>query len=121
MSNLISYVESLHNARRAMFPDFSAGDTIDVHVKIKEGNKERVQKYTGVVIQRRHPNSNGETFTVLKIVDDIAVERIFPILSPNIEKIEVVRQGAVRRARIYYLRGLRGKVARIKEKRLAKA
>lgn len=120
MANLISYVESLHNSRRVLFPDFSAGDTINVHVKIKEGNKERIQQYAGVVIQRRHANCNGETFTVLKIVDDIAVERIFPILSPNIEKIEILKRGVVRRARLYYLRGLRGKSARIKEKRLVK-
>lgn len=120
MSNLLSYVESFHNSRRSLFPEFSSGDTIDVHVKIKEGNKERIQKFTGVVIQRRNKGSNGETFTVMKIVDDIAVERIFPILSPSIEKIEVVRKGVVRRARIFYLRGLRGKVARIKEKRYTK-
>lgn len=121
MLNLLSYVESLHNSRRSLFPAFSSGDTIDVHVKIKEGNKERIQKFAGVVIQRRNKGSNGETFTVMKIVDDIAVERIFPILSPSIEKIEVVRRGVVRRARIFYLRGLRGKMARIKEKRAPKA
>lgn len=120
MADLISYVESLHNSRKNAFPNFVSGDTINIHVKIKEGNKERIQQYAGVVIQRRHKGGNGETFTVLKIVDDIAVERIFPILSPNIEKIEIVKKGVVRRARLYYLRGLRGRSARIKEKRFAK-
>ncbi|MEM8893566.1 MAG: 50S ribosomal protein L19, partial [Bacteroidota bacterium] len=93
-----------------------AGDTINVHVKIKEGNKERVQQFQGTVIQRKNKSSNGETFTVRKVSSGIAVERIFPLLSPSIEKIEVLRRGKVRRARIYYLRDLKGKKARIKEK-----
>ena len=98
------------------FPDFSAGDTINVHVKIREGNKERIQQFQGTVLQRKNVGSNGETFTVRKISDSIAVEKIMPIFSPNIEKIEVLRRGKVRRARIFYLRKRKGKSAKIKEK-----
>jgi large subunit ribosomal protein L19 len=97
-------------------PTFKSGDTVTVHYKIKEGNKERVQLYTGVVIQRKGSGST-ETFTVRKMSSGIGVERIFPIHSPNIEKIEVNSRGIVRRARLYYLRNLTGKKARIKEKR----
>ena len=100
----------------SVLPEFRAGDTVNVHVKIKEGNKERIQQYQGVVIQRKNANSNGETFTVRKVSNSVGIERIFPLLSPNIEKIEVVRRGKVRRARIYYLRGRQGKAARIKER-----
>lgn len=117
MEDLIKFVESEYAQRRAELPDFKAGDTVRVHVKIVEGNKERIQVYEGVVIQRRHPNTNGETFTVRKVSGGIAVERIFPVLSPSIDKIELVRRGRVRRARIYYMRGRKGKVARIKELR----
>ena len=98
------------------FPDFSAGDTINVHVKIREGNKERIQQFQGTVLQRKNVGSNGETFTVRKISDSIAVEKIMPIFSPNIEKIEVLRRGKGRRARIFYLRKRKGKSAKIKEK-----
>jgi large subunit ribosomal protein L19 len=98
-------------------PEFAAGDTIVVHVKIKEGAKERIQLFQGVVIQRRNENSMGETFTVRKTSNGVGVERVFPILSPTVDKIEVLRRGKVRRARIFYLRGAKGKAARIKEKR----
>jgi len=98
------------------FPKFKAGDTITVSYKIKEGNKERLQEYRGVVIQ-----INGEgrtaTFTVRKMSGTIGVERIFPFASPFLESIQINKLGRVRRARIYYLRGLTGKKARIKEKR----
>jgi len=97
-------------------PVFKAGDTITVHYKIKEGNKERTQNFQGVVLQRSGKGVN-ETFTVRKISGNIGVERIFPISSPFIEKIEVNKKGVVRRARIFYLRELRGKKARIKEER----
>ncbi len=100
----------------ADLPEFAAGDTITVHYKIKEGNKERVQQFQGVVIQRRGSGPT-ETFTVRKISGGIGVERIFPISSPFIEKIQVNKQGKVRRARIFYLRDRKGKAARIKEKR----
>ncbi len=98
-------------------PEFGAGDTIVVHVKIKEGAKERIQLFQGVVIQRRNENSMGETFTVRKTSNGVGVERVFPILSPTVDKIEVLRRGKVRRARIFYLRAAKGKAARIKEKR----
>lgn len=116
MSDLIKLIEEEYKEKRAAMPSFHPGDTINVHVKIKEGNKERIQQFQGTVLQIKNPSSNGETFTVRKISSGIAVERIFPMLSPNIEKIEVLRRGKVRRARLYYLRGRKGKSARIKEK-----
>ena len=98
-------------------PAFKAGDTVTVQYKIKEGNKERIQNFQGVVLQRSGKGAN-ETFTVRKISGNIGVERIFPVSSPFIEKIEVNKKGVVRRARIFYLRGLRGKKARIREERV---
>lgn len=97
-------------------PEFSAGDTITVSYKIKEGNKERIQKFRGVVIQLRGSGST-KTFTIRKMSGNIGVERIFPISSPFIESIELNKRGSVRRKRIFYLRSLTGKKARIKEKR----
>jgi large subunit ribosomal protein L19 len=114
--DLVKFVEE-QAAVKKQVPAFKAGDTVSVHYKIREGNKERIQIYQGVVIQRRNPNSNGETFTVRKISNGVGVERIFPILSSSIDKIEVVRRGAVRRARLFYLRGKQGKAAKIKEKK----
>lgn len=116
MSDLIKLIEEEYKEKRAAMPSFNPGDTVNVHVKIKEGNKERIQQFQGTVLQIKNPSSNGETFTVRKISSGIAVERIFPMLSPNIEKIEVLRKGKVRRAKLYYLRGRKGKAARIKEK-----
>jgi large subunit ribosomal protein L19 len=98
------------------FPKFGAGDTITVSYKIKEGAKERVQQYQGVVLQRRGSGVT-ETFTVRKMSGSVGVERIFPIASPFVDQIVVNKKGAVRRARIFYFRGLTGKAARIKEKR----
>lgn len=98
------------------FPVFGAGDTISVSYKIKEGNKERIQQFQGDVIQRRNAGIN-EMFTVRKISNGVGVERIFPLHSPFIDKIEVNRKGKVRRARIFYLRNQIGKAARIKELR----
>ncbi|MCB0841827.1 MAG: 50S ribosomal protein L19 [Bacteroidetes bacterium] len=95
-------------------PSFKAGDTVNVHVKIKEGDKERVQQFKGVCIQRRGDGST-ETFTVRKISSGIGVERIFPIHSPSLDKIEVLRRGKVRQARLFYLRDKIGKKARVKE------
>ncbi len=106
-----------HFTETKEYPQFKAGDTVTVHYKIKEGSKERVQNYRGVVIQRKGTGAT-ETFTVRKISNGIGVERIFPVVSPFIEKIEVNKVGKVRRARIYYLRNLRGKKARIKQKRI---
>lgn len=117
MNPLLKLVEDEYQEARKNMPEFGPGDTINVHVKIKEGNKERIQQFRGTVIQRRNPNSNGETFTVRKVSGGIGVERIFPLLSPNIDKIEVVRKGKVRRARLFYLRGRSGKAARIKERK----
>ncbi len=98
------------------FPQFKAGDTITVTYKIKEGNKERLQKFQGVVLQRAGSGPTA-TFTVRKISGNVGVERIFPIASPFIEEIVVNKVGVVRRARIFYFRNLRGKKARIREKR----
>jgi large subunit ribosomal protein L19 len=95
-------------------PDFKSGDTVKVHVKIVEGQKERLQVFQGVVIRKRN-NLNRSTFTVRKISYGVGVERTFPIHSPIIDKIDVVTKGRVRRSRLYYLRGLRGKKARIRE------
>lgn len=97
-------------------PEFKAGDTITVSYKIREGNKERIQNFRGVVIQLRGSGST-KTFTIRKMSGNIGVERIFPINSPFIENIELNKRGSVRRKRIFYLRGLTGKKARIKEKR----
>ncbi len=97
-------------------PEFRAGDTVRVDVRVVEGNKERIQVYQGVVIARKGGGSR-ETFTVRKISGGIGVERVFPLHSPVIDKIEVVRRGKVRRAKLYYLRELRGKAARIEERR----
>lgn len=99
-------------------PSFSPGDTVKVHVKIREGEKERIQVFQGVVIGKRN-NGAQSTFTVRKISYGVGVERVFPAHSPFIDQIEVVTKGRVRRAKIYYLRKLRGKAARIKEKRLS--
>jgi len=99
---------------REQTPEFRSGDTIKVHVLIKEGDKERIQVFQGDVISRRG-GGTGETFTVRKISDGIGVERIFPLHSPNVAKIERVRQGSVRRSKLYYMRDLTGKSARIKE------
>ena len=98
------------------YPKFIAGDTVTVHYKIKEGNKERIQQFRGVVIQRNGVGRT-ETFTVRKMSGNIGVERIFPFSSPSIDKIEVNKHGKVRRAKIFYLRDLTGKKARIREKK----
>jgi len=96
--------------------EFEPGDTVAVHVKVVEGDKERIQVFQGVVLQKRGGGINS-TFTVRKVSNGIGVERIFPIHSPNIAKIERLRAGKVRRSKLFYLRGLRGKAARIEEKR----
>jgi large subunit ribosomal protein L19 len=95
--------------------EFNIGDTVRVSVKVVEGDKERIQPYDGVVIAR-HGGSTRETFTVRKISFGVGVERIFPLLSPNIDKIEVIKRGSVRKAKLYYLRGKKGKAAKVKEK-----
>jgi large subunit ribosomal protein L19 len=112
--DLIKFVEKEY--LKTEQPNFKAGDKVTVHYKIKEGNKERIQLFQGDVIQRRNAGLNA-TFTVRKISNGVGVERIFPLHSPNIDKIEVNKIGKVRRSRIFYLRGLSGKAARIVEKR----
>jgi len=97
-------------------PRFKAGDTLKVHVKITEGDKQRIQVFQGVCIKRMN-RGLGSSYTVRKMSGDVGVERIFPLHSPSIDRIEVVRVGKVRRAKLYYLRNLRGKAARISEKR----
>lgn len=99
---------------RTDLPDFRPGDTVRVHVKVVEGNRERIQVFEGVVIKRRGAGVS-ETFTVRKVSYGVGVERTFPVHTPKIAKLEVVRRGKVRRAKLYYLRQLRGKAARIKE------
>ncbi len=116
MADYIKLVEQEFAKVRESIPAFKAGDTVNVHVKIKEGGKERIQQFQGVVIQRRGTNSNGESFTVRKVSNGVGAERIFPITSPSIDKIEVVKKGKVRRAKLNYLKGRQGKAARIKEK-----
>ncbi len=116
MADLIKLVEQELASRRTNIPGFKAGDTINVHVKISEGNKERIQQFQGVVLSRRGKGTNGETFSVRKVSNGIGVERIFPLLSPSVDKIEFVKAGKVRRAKLYYMKGRQGKSARIKEK-----
>ena len=101
---------------RVDIPEFKSGDTVRVHARIREGEKERIQVFQGVVIRKRKGNT-GATFTVRKVSYGIGVERIFPLHSPLIDKVEVVSRGKVRQGRLYYLRKLRGKAARIREKR----
>ncbi|EAR01554.1 50S ribosomal protein L19 [Maribacter sp. HTCC2170] len=115
MDSLINFVENEFISKKE-FPNFSAGDTITVYYEIKEGDKTRTQFFKGVVIQRRGTGAT-ETFTIRKMSGTIGVERIFPINLPALQKIEVSKKGKVRRARIYYFRGLTGKKARIKEVR----
>ncbi|MEW6467338.1 MAG: 50S ribosomal protein L19 [Bacteroidota bacterium] len=114
--DLIKYVQDQLIAKNKI-PDFKAGDTITVSYKIKEGDKERVQEFSGVVIQRKGTGAT-KTFTVRKISNGVGVERIFPLNSPFIESIEVNKKGDVRRAKLFYLRELTGKKARIQERRL---
>lgn len=115
MADLIKIVEKEFAKERKALPEFKPGDTINVHVKIKEGNKERIQQFQGTVIQRRG-EGNGASFTVRKVSNGIGVERIFPLVSPFIEKVELLKEGKVRRAKLNYLKGRHGKAARIKEK-----
>jgi len=101
---------------RSDVPDFRPGDTLKVHVRVKEGNRSRIQVFQGVVI-RRQGSGARETFTVRKVSYGVGVERTFPVHTPAIDKIELVTRGRVRRAKLYYLRDLRGKAARIRERR----
>jgi len=118
--DLIKVVEQAFNAgKAAQYPEFKAGDTITVTYRIKEGDKDRLQNFRGVVIQINGASPFTRTFTVRKIASGVGVERIFPYESPFIDKIELNKVGKVRRARIFYLRNLAGKKARIKEQKVA--
>ena len=113
----MDYIRAIERQQiREDIPQVRAGDNVKVHVKVIEGNRSRVQVFKGVVI-RRHGGGLGETYTVRKVSFGVGVERTFPLHSPNVEKIEVVSRGDVRRAKLYYLRDLRGKAAKIREKR----
>ena len=118
MDSLIRFVQDELIEKKEL-PEFGAGDTITVYYEIREGNKTRTQFFKGVVVQRRGSGAT-ETFTIRKISNDVGVERIFPINMPTLQKIEVNKHGKVRRARIFYFRNLRGKKARIREKRNVK-
>lgn len=112
----IALVEKKYHKEADAIPEFRSGDTVKVHVKVKEGQRERIQIFEGVVIARQHGGIR-ENFVVRKISNGVGVERIFPVHCPSVAKIEVVRKGRVRRAKLYYLRNLSGKAARIKERR----
>lgn len=114
MADIMSIVEAAEMKKDV--PSFDAGDTIKVHVKVKEGDKERIQIFQGIVISRKGGGSR-QMFTVRKMSGGVGVERMFPLYSPTIDRIEVERHGRVRRAKLYYLRDLRGKAARIEERR----
>lgn len=114
MADIMQKVEAAQMQKE--IPAFTSGDTVKVHVKVREGEKERIQIFQGVVISRRGGGPR-QSFTVRKISGGVGVERIFPLYSPIIDKIEVSRHGRVRRAKLYYLRDLRGKAARIEERR----
>ena len=113
----MNLIESINAAQlRTDIPDFRPGDTVRVHAKVVEGTRERIQMFEGVVIARKNSGIN-ETYTVRKISNGVGVERIFPVHTPRVEQIEVIRHGKVRRAKLYYLRALKGKKARIAERR----
>jgi large subunit ribosomal protein L19 len=114
MADLIRLAEA--GGLRTDLPEFAPGDTVDVHVRVREGGKERIQVFKGEVIQRRGSGMRA-TVTVRKISNGVGVERIFPLNSPSLAKLEVLRRGRVRRAKLYYLRGLTGRAARIRERK----
>ncbi len=115
--NIIDQIEK--DQMRTDLPSFRSGDTVKVHVRIKEAEKERVQIFEGVVIKKKKGGVRA-SFTVRKISYGVGVERIFPLHSPTVEKVEVIQRGRVRRSRLYYLRGLKGKAARIKERQVVR-
>jgi large subunit ribosomal protein L19 len=118
---MITLLEKFNKEQEKKLPDLRPGDTIKVHQKIKEGDKERIQIFEGIIIAKKHGEGISGTITVRKIVDGVGVERVFPIHSPSVEKFEVVRSGKVRRAKLYYLRTAKGKKAKLKRKDFAVA
>jgi large subunit ribosomal protein L19 len=113
---MITLLEKFNSDQLKKLPDLKPGDTIKVHQKIKEGDKERIQTFEGIIIARKHGKGISSTITVRKVISGIGVERVFPVNSPSIDKIEVLRHGKVRRAKLYYLRTAKGKKARLKNK-----
>src|SRR5271157_691162 len=118
---MVTLLEKFNKEQEKKLPDLRPGDTIKVHQKIKEGDKERIQIFEGIIIAKKHGKGISATITVRKVVDGVGVERVFPIHSPSLDKIEVVRHGKVRRAKLYYLRTAKGKKARLKKKDFAVA
>jgi large subunit ribosomal protein L19 len=118
---MTTQAEKFNTGNMKKMPAINPGDTVKVHQKIKEGDKERIQIFEGVVIAAKHGKGMSGTITVRKVVEQVGVERIFPIHSPSLEKIEVVKSGKVRRAKLYYLRTAKGKKAKLKKKDLAAA
>jgi len=118
---MTTLTEKFNQNQLKKMPDIKPGDTVKVHQKIKEGDKERIQIFEGVVIARKHGKGISSTITVRKVVDQVGVERIFPVHSPSVEKIEVVKSSKVRRAKLYYLRTAKGAKAKLKNKELAAA
>lgn len=118
MSGAVLQIQALEAAQLRELPDFRPGDQVEVHYRIREGEKERIQVFKGIVI-RRKGGGNRETFTVRKVSYGVGVERIFPVHSPKIERLELVSRGHVRRAKLYYLRALRGKKARLRQSQKA--
>lgn len=118
MSSVVPEIQALERAQERKLPPFRPGDTVKVHYRIREGDKERIQVFQGVVLRRRGGGARA-TFTVRKVSYGVGVERIFPLHSPRIEKLEIVQRAHVRRARLYYLRDLAGKAARLRQSRKA--
>ena len=118
---MITKTEMFNTAQLKKVPELKPGDSVKVHQKIQEGGKERIQVFEGIVIAKKHGKGISATITVRKVVDGVGVERIFPIHSPSLSKIEVVASGKVRRSKLYYLRHVRGKKARLKKKDFASA
>jgi len=118
---MTTLLEKFNKDQQKNLPDLRPGDTIKVYQKVKEGDKERIQIFEGIIIARKHGKGISATITVRKVVGGVGVERIFPIHSPSIDKIEVVRRGKVRRAKLYYLREAKGKKAKLKNKEFSEA
>ena len=118
---MITLLEKFNKEQEKKLPDLRPGDTIKVHQKIKEGDKDRIQIFEGIIIGKKHGSGIPATITVRKVVDGVGVERVFPIHSPSIEKFEVLRHGKVRRAKLYYLRTAKGKKSKLKRKDFAAA
>jgi large subunit ribosomal protein L19 len=118
---MTTLLEKFNKEQEKKLPDLRPGDTIKVHQKIKEGDKERIQIFEGLIIGKKHGKGISATITVRKVVDGVGVERVYPIHSPSIDKIEVLRHGKVRRSKLYYLRTAKGKKAKLKRKDFAVA